>query len=899
MKSPRFAQTMIALSIAQVFSMALPFAAFASEPVVASEKPEVLADAPASAASGAPAATETESAVEQVVIQAQRSSNALARAAQKEAANLINLMTAEDIKKLPDVSAGEALRRIPGISLETDTGEGRYINIRGIDSDLNSTTFAGMRLPASNNASPQVGGRAVAMDAIPNGLVGALTVTKSNLPEQDAEAIGGTIEITPKTAPTNGRSFVEGHVGTGYEPLRGTPITDLTISAGGRFGGGGPTDSTISAYKDRPFSVVATAAYYEDKRGINDVEPAFLDSGNFVSPSQALGGWDQRWYQYHRQRHGLGLDLGYQPDADDSYYVRGFNAGYTETVHRQRLTVTPDGNPTQNGNSFTDGLSANGFDKTLRDEKEKIGNDVFMVGGKNKFNGSVLDYRVGYTRGTFDKLYDYNSDFNFTPAASANPTINYNLGGAGGTPLFSVTNAAYLNPANYNLVSFRNSTETIRDNEKSAVVNFKFPTKWFGGEEESMKVGASVRDRNRSLDNPQYSLPSSFLGLPLTSAISGDNVSFYHGQYQNLPQINIGQLQGLYGADMVQSASNYKNTQLAYSRDKEDVSAVYGQYQWESGDLEMVGGVRAEHTSGTYDGIASVTDASGNVGFSPVEGGKTYTNWFPSLQGRLKQDDNTQVRAAFSSTIARPGFPQVNPSLQVDTGANTVSTGNPNLKPITSQNLDLSYEHYLPNAGIISFGLFDKELSNYIITNQTTTTYPNNGLFAGLVGAVHVQTFTNTDKSYARGAEFNYEQRFNNYLPGAWGGLGAGFNYTYVKSSFQIRPGETALLPSTSKNTANVTLFYERDGINVRLGGYYVSHDLWAVGGSKDTDVYNDGRFTMDLGSSYAINPNWSVYANVKNLTNTPLTFYEGYSNRVIQREYYGATVQAGVNFSF
>ena len=169
MKSPRFAQTMIALSIAQVFSMALPFAAFASEPVVASEKPEVLADAPASAASGAPAATETESAVEQVVIQAQRSSNALARAAQKEAANLINLMTAEDIKKLPDVSAGEALRRIPGISLETDTGEGRYINIRGIDSDLNSTTFAGMRLPASNNASPQVGGRAVAMDAIPNG----------------------------------------------------------------------------------------------------------------------------------------------------------------------------------------------------------------------------------------------------------------------------------------------------------------------------------------------------------------------------------------------------------------------------------------------------------------------------------------------------------------------------------------------------------------------------------------------------------------------------------------------------------------------------------------------------------------------------------------------------------
>ncbi len=136
-------------------------------------------------------------------------------------------------------------------------------------------------------------------------------------------------------------------------------------------------------------------------------------------------------------------------------------------------------------------------------------------------------------------------------------------------------------------------------------------------------------------------------------------------------------------------------------------------------------------------------------------------------------------------------------------------------------------------------------------------------------------------------------------LPDAWGGPGAGFNYTYVNSSFQIRPGETALLPSTSKNSANVPLFYERDGINVRLGGYYVSTDLWAVGGSNDTDVYNSGRFTMDLGSSYTISPNWSLYGNIKNLTNIPLAFYEGYSNRVIQRQYYDATVQAGVNFNF
>ena len=261
-------------------------------------------------------------------------------------------------------------------------------------------------------------------------------------------------------------------------------------------------------------------------------------------------------------------------------------------------------------------------------------------------------------------------------------------------------------------------------------------------------------------------------------------------------------------------------------------------------------------------------------------------------------DDSTQLRAAYSTAIGRPGFNQITPSVQVDVGTNSVTSGNPNLKPITSQAFDLSLEHYLPNAGIISIGLFDKEISNYIVSNQTNTVFTGGGLYQGLVGAVHVNTFSNVDHSFARGLEFNYEQRFKG-LPGAWGGLGAGFNYTLVDSSFMIRPGESALLPSTSKNTANATLFYERDAINVRLGAYYVSTDLWAVGSSRDYDIYNKSRFSMDLGSSYAINSNWSLYANLKNLTNTPLAFFEGYSNRVIQREYYGVTVQAGANFNF
>lgn len=833
-----------------------------------------------------------ETALETVIVSAQRTPNSVARKAQEEAPNMINVMTVEEMRKLPDVNIAETVRRVPGISLETDTGEGRYINIRGLDADLNSTTFGGMRLPPSNNASPFGGGRAVALDAIPTGLVGAITVTKTNLPDQDAEALGGTIEITPKTAPRNGQSFLDARIGTGYEALRKTGITDISVSGGGRFGFGTVDKGAVEAYSDKPFSYVLTASYYEDKRGIDDVEPAFIDDG--VNSPLAYAGWDQRRYQYNRKRHGLGFDLGYQPDRDNNYYIRFFDAGYTETVLRNRLTVTPDGAPTLANGVFTDGMTANGFDKTLRDEQERINNKVFVIGGKNLFGDKAFDYKFGYTRGSFTKLHDYNSDFNYTPASG---TINYTNNGSGHTPQFTVTGADYLNPANYALVKFQNSTQDIRDKELSTAENLKMPVSFGGFDEESIKVGVSGRWRTRNAAGQPYSYVG-IPALPLASAVSGGNVNFYEGQYNNGPQIIPGTLQSQLAQYQTISANDAINAALQTQKDKEDVYAVYGQYQLQTGRLGVTGGARIESTKGDYDAFGKSKDALGNAFTSPVHGSKTYSNFFPSLQARFEMEPSLIARASFSSTIARPGFNQVTPSLIVNPSANTVSQGNPNLKPITANSLDFSIEKYLPNAGIVSLSLFDKEFKNYIANSVTSQTFPNNGLFAGFVGVAHVVSYGNIDKAYARGLELNYEQKFKE-LPDALSGLGVGMNYTFVDSSFDIRAGDKSTLPSTSRNTLNASVFYENNGLNLRLAGYYLSRNLWAVGGDKSTDVFSEPRFSLDFGSSYGVTKAISVYFNAKNLTNTPLTFAEGSSNRVIQREFYGITYQLGLNLSY
>jgi TonB-dependent receptor len=839
------------------------------------------------------------SALETIVVDAQRVPNDVARAAQQESLNFINVTTAEEIRKLPDVNAGEALARVPGISLETDTGEGRFINIRGLTSDLNATTFGGLRLPPSNPASPFSGGRAVAYDAIPTGLVGALTVTKTNLPEQDAEALGGTIEITPKTAPRNGRPFVEGHLGTGHETLRNTGIQDYSVTAGTRFGGDGTvaTDHAGNDYRNRPFSIVVSASYYEDKRGIDDIEAGYVDNQSGGVPDKAFSAFEQRYYQYNRKRHGYGFDLGYEPDSHSRYYLRAFDAGYTESVNRQRLVWNFDGNATLNpasANGLLDTVNGAGWDKTLRNEKERIDNKVAALGGENRYaDGTIVDFRLGYTKGSYDKFYDLNADFNNTPATST--TVAYNNISDPNFPTFNVVSGA--NPStwsNYTLVGFRNSTETLSDHENSLVGNVSVPTHLSGADDEHLKAGVSARLRKRSDVQPQYT----YTGFPtpsLSSLASGD-VSFYGGRYNNGPQINADAVSALFNNGQSYATLNTIATAQSATSGSENVYAVYGQYEMSLGKLSLVSGLRLEQTHATYGANAVNTDTNTVAG--QVTQSTSYTNLFPSIQGRYELGHALIARAAFSSTIARPGFGQVNPAMNISPSTDTVSFGNPNVKPTTSNNIDLSIEHYLPNAGILSLGVFDKEITDFIAQIQTSQTFPNSGLFAGFVGPAHVTTYANIPTARAFGLETSYEQRYRK-LPGFWSGLGTSVNWTYVSSSGQFRSGVTQTLPSTSRNTANAQLFYEKDGLNLRASVYYVSRDLFGFGGSTATDVYSEARTTADLGGSLALNKNLSVYVNAKNVTNAPLKFTEGTSNRPIQREFYGPTYQLGIRFDY
>jgi TonB-dependent receptor len=146
--------------------------------------------------------------------------------------------------------------------------------------------------------------------------------------------------------------------------------------------------------------------------------------------------------------------------------------------------------------------------------------------------------------------------------------------------------------------------------------------------------------------------------------------------------------------------------------------------------------------------------------------------------------------------------------------------------------------------------------------------------------------------------EFNYEQQFA-FLPGPLNGFGAGFNYTYVDSQGEARPGETTQLPFTSRNLYNWSIFYRKYGIDVTLSAQHTDKNLSSVGASSRTDLYFDARTTLDLAASYTFSNGVGVYFNVKNLTDAPWRIYEGRRDRVIQQEYYDFTYEAGMKFQF
>ena len=850
----------------------------------------------------------------QITVTGEQSAAVETRKKEESAPNIVSIRSAKQIRKLPDVNAAEALSRMPGVTLEEDSGSGRYVHIRGLSADLSSVTFKGIQLPPTNPASPAGGGRAVALDTIPSGLIGSLSVTKTNMPDQDAEALGGTIEITPKSIPASQDYILQGHIGSGDQLWSGTPIYSAGATAGKRFAL--HTTKGQSKYTRKPFSVVGTVNYHADKRSFPDHESDFQDSNGV--PRNAWIDLSQRNYRYHRKMLGFGGELAYDPSDNSHYYIDYFNSGYTETANKNELFLGNLDNHLGIVNPATgapypafapDPNNPNGILAPAAQYRlyrahyvTKINTQLVTFGGKNHFKNLSVNYHGAYTQGVFNDPWHDAYSGTFTQSNPA--TLTYDNTTRPSYPSYSVLSGPVpTDIRGYTLSSLNRTGSLTKTGIWSGAVNFSLPMNLFTqSDAEKLKFGLKTRLENR-LNKSTGPTFSSVGDMPLSDAFTHKYISLYDGRYIN-PGVNLNKIINYYNTHLsqfkVDRAATRQNHAAAYSHDNENVYAGYMQYQAKFGKLGVLAGMRLEATNATYRANSLTTRSDGSVAITANKKTASYFDYFPTFQLRYAFTPKLIGRFVYSSAIGRPGFTQVTASESLNPASGTISRGNPNLKPTTDDAFDLSLSYYLPQGGVVSINPFDKELHNYIVnTTQNGVVLPNSGRYAGFAGPASIQSYKNISSARVYGVELDYQQQFR-FLPGPLAGLGAMFNYTYAHSSGEIHAHHSGSLPETSKHTLNAGMFYDKGRFGLNLAMQYRSKDIFGVGSSRRTDVYAQPRLTLNLGSHYQFRHHWQVYFDAKNLLNTPLTFTEGpNSSRIIQREYYGATVMGGVRFNF
>ncbi|MGN6393385.1 MAG: TonB-dependent receptor [Gemmatimonadales bacterium] len=814
--------------------------------------------------------------------------DAMALNQQRTSDQIVNVVPAEVITSLPNTNVADATGRLPGVTLERDEGEGKYIQVRGTEPRLSNLTIDGVHVP-----SPEGGVRNVKLDVIPAEILGQIELNKTLTPDMDADAIGGSVNLVTRTP--GPRPFVSfGGLG-GYTDLQhGRTLTQFSGSAGTRLG------------PDNRLGLIVGGTYDWNGRGIDDVEPSATDLGSCGGSGLAtvFCGADYRRYQYQRGRIGGAGGLDYRLANGGSLYLRALYSDFRNYGFRWVNAAEPGSFLTATTTN-PDGTSSAQVQN--RRPHERI---YSVVAGAEHALGSLrVDYSVSASR-----AWQTVADQRTTEFVNTFDDIAYSVSSPDGiTPRFEVSNGRPVNdPTTYVLDNSELLNSHTAERSLAAALNLSMPL--VGGEHPlALKVGGKVRDgrKDREVTDQFFDGTDTFTMDHVLATFN--SAGFYKGQYPLGPVPDEQRVNSWIAANPGELTLNVDKTHDRSDPNnyvaKERIYAGYAMSTLDFQRVHLVGGVRVEGTRSDYTGNRVAFDTSGAYQSTvPIAGTADYTDVLPSLTVRLQADPNTDLRIGYGMAIARPVISDLVPFVTQNDKDQQIAVGNPDLKPTRSNNFDLLGEHYFTSVGVASAGFFYKDMTDPIFPDAESliTSGPN-------AGFTQIQTI-NGPKAHVYGIELAWQQQLI-FLPGAWSGLGVLVNYTHTESKATV-PGRTDHpgLPRQAPNLWNVGVTYDRARLSARLGVThngasifeYNFHDLAPDGSIDETlspggptgpngDVYLYSRTQVDAQVSYRLPNGVEVYANGLNLNNAVFGFYNGNPRNTIQREFYGPSTSLGV----
>lgn len=814
--------------------------------------------------------TTAEASLNQIEVRATRESQALALNLQRSSENYKNVVSADLLGRFPDTNLAEATQRIPGVSIERDQGEGRYVNVRGAPLEFTQVSVDGVPLSAPNAQR-----RTVELDTIPADVISALEVTKALTPDMDGDAIAGQINIVTQSALERDGTILRASVASGRYALGNGDNDRANLTVGTRFGEAGNVGVLLSASGNR------------SGRFTDNVETVFFRAADGrILPELT----EIKDYEGQRTRTGLTARFDARINEDHLLYAIGTASKYRDKEYRNLFAITyeqhrPDA--TEDGGV----IGRATFDKELRERIQEQRIRTLNLGGEHYLGDNRVDWQVSHSQGKFDIPARQQWIFRST----LRPPLRYDYS----DPDFPVwtqlnTDGSVRQEGIHlaeNLYAFRRYNQRLENAEETETglkLDLQRDQAWLG-ESGSVKFGARARLRDKE-SNDDRKRNAVAAGTTPYADLLCPRVSNNFGRFE-FGRVLCNDIFERFGST-VQNANLLPlvvdSVVNDYAAD-EDIYAAYARLDARWDALSMVGGLRAERT-----------EASGRAYFYDLDAdeavlqdvGRTYNTLLPSLHFRYELDADSILRWSYSTGLSRPNYTNTVPRFVISDDDREAEAGNPNLKATYSQNLDVSYERYLRPLGLLSIAAFHKRLDDPI--------FVVNSVIGSGEETLRLTRAENGTSGRITGLELAWQQTFDR-LPSPFDGLGVYANYTYADSEAQLPFGiGKTELPGTSRDNVNLAVFYEKYGFNARLAYNMRSKFIQEFDVSdRDFNVFWDERALLDLSASYQVGHGWQVFGEVNNITDSKQRRFQGERNRVLELEQFGRFWLVGLRYEY
>jgi iron complex outermembrane recepter protein len=865
-------------------------------------------------------ATDSETIVVTGIRQSLQSSQALKRNSDQ----IVDSIVAEDIGKLPDLTASAALARVTGVQVNRGAGEAANVQIRGLP-DI-STTYNGREIFTAEN-------RNVAIQDFPAGVVQALEVYKSGTANLIEGGIGGQVNVRSRRPFDFDGFHVSGQLnGVHFEQSQKIDWNGNLLVSDRWDTGIGEIGVLVNAAMTNIDFLDSTR---ENDRYVSPEPSATPGPGDFRRPNGQgiFYGSGNRW------RPSVNGAIQWRPSSNLEFYVDGLFQGYRGEDRNHwmfvptfgpapvysNVVLRDDGSNSAQSMTVTGGGAPDGFD-----EFRKAKTDTYQIAGGAIWTSGGLRVAadVAYTDSTYTER-QANIDYAFTSSPVRDVNFDIPNGPGGGTFDFLNFNAA--DPANYRLRGLFDRVYEAKGDDVQARVDLQYET----GMDFLNRIDFGVRynDRNASRRNGQRYAELSGLNIPyanLPVEIGQYPRGFRFDRYQ--PETvfpgatfdsvfdNLDALQTIAGFPTGNPGFNELETFIA----KERTFAGYAQvrYAFDLGvPVDGTIGVRGVNTKTTLTGTSITAGVP-----SPVSQSNDYTDWLPNASLRAHLTDGLQLRLAYTQTRTRPSFVDLNPSTTfgsipgvctpvpgdpstgVDAGGCNVTNngGNPNLQPIQSNNYDISLEWYFSRAGSLTGALFRRDVKNFVFRSAVDPNTP------GVIDIINNRP-ENAGRGRIQGAELAFTSFLDiESLPEWAKGFGVQANYTYIDAGTELQPDFRDNLPGqqpvpgVSKHAFNLVGFYERPQFSARLA-YNWRSDFATEYNNFQSDfvspTYQDAYGTLDFSATITPIENVTVAFDALNILGTPIKTYREYNaagdSYPFQVRYIERVYSLGVRFRF